>query len=106
MRRKQFTFYESFFEAIQCIGGKAQRADAYDALCAYALRGELPDFKRLSAGARMVMTVCMPVLTAAHKKAEAGQKGGILKMQRKMPMGASGVLGEEEQAAIQRMLAE
>ena len=35
--RKQFTMYESIYKALQRIRKKPDRADAYDAICAYAL---------------------------------------------------------------------
>jgi len=76
MKRKQFTFYYSFYDVIQCIEDKQQRADAYDAVCAYALLGEKPDMETLSTGARMVMKMCKPILAAANKKAAAGKKHG------------------------------
>ena len=41
--RTQFTFYESFYKAISRIKKKADRADAYDAICKYALTGIEPD---------------------------------------------------------------
>lgn len=42
MNRTQFTFYESFFKAVSRIKDDAERAYAYDAICAYALYGEEP----------------------------------------------------------------
>lgn len=42
-QRTQFTFYESFFKAVSRIKKKADRADAYDAICDYALYGKEPN---------------------------------------------------------------
>lgn len=42
MERSQFTFYESFYRAVRRIKKKADRAEAYDAICAYALYGTEP----------------------------------------------------------------
>ena len=74
MERKQFTFYYSFYDVIQCIKSKEQRVEAYDAICAYALLGQLPDMDRLGMGAKMVMKICIPILSAANKKSAAGKK--------------------------------
>ena len=46
--RKQFTFYLSIFKAIRKIKKKTDRADAYDAICAYALFGEEPDLEAMT----------------------------------------------------------
>lgn len=45
--RSQFTFYASFFKAIGRIKDDAARAQAYDAICAYALTGVEPDIDAL-----------------------------------------------------------
>ncbi len=74
MERKQFTFYYSFYDVIQCIRGKEQRAEAYDAICAYAFLGQLPDMDALGMGAKMVMKMFVPILSAANKKAAGGKK--------------------------------
>ena len=74
MERKQFTFYYSFYDVIRCIPSKTQRADAYDAICAYALLGEIPNMDSLGMGAKMVLKICMPILEAAGKKAAGGMK--------------------------------
>lgn len=46
--RKQFTFYLSIFKAIRKIKKKTDRADAYDAICAYALFGEEPELEAMT----------------------------------------------------------
>ena len=48
MDRKQFTFYASFYQAISRIKNKAARCDAYDAICAYAITGQLPDLDQVT----------------------------------------------------------
>lgn len=45
--RNQFTFYRSFFEAVFKIKNKAARAEAYDAICKYALFNDAPDVDKL-----------------------------------------------------------
>ena len=42
-QRSQFTFYDSFYRAVRRIRKAADRAMAYDVICAYALTGEEPD---------------------------------------------------------------
>lgn len=76
MERSQFTFYASFFRTISRIKNKAARADAYDAICRYALTGELPDLDKLPDTAAMVLDMAIPVIDSGSKKAESGKRGG------------------------------
>ena len=76
MERKQFTFYISFFKAIQHIRSKAARADAYDAICAYAFHETVPDLDRLPPPAAMAFEAAQPVLDAGRRKAQSGAAGG------------------------------
>ena len=78
MERKQFTFYSSFFRAISRIKNKSARADAYDAICRYALTGELPDLDKLPDAAAMAFDMAKPVLDCGKRKAEGGQRGGSI----------------------------
>lgn len=74
--RTQFTFYESFFKAISRIRKAADRAAAYDAICAYALYGETPDMERLADASAIAFELSKPNLDASRKKAKSGKKGG------------------------------
>lgn len=78
MERNQFTFYRSFFAALQKIRKKSARADAYDAICRYALNGEAPNLEAMESGGAIAFALIMPVLTSGRKKAEmrARQKEG------------------------------
>ena len=76
MNRKQFTFYDSFFQAISRIKKKADRADAYDAICCYALSGKEPDLDLLSDTAAMAFVFSKPILDSSRRKAESGKAGG------------------------------
>lgn len=76
MDRSQFTFYESFFKAISRIKKKADRAEAYDAICAYALYGTEPDIDMLSDAAAIAFELSKPNLDASRKKASSGKTGG------------------------------
>lgn len=76
MERNQFTFYASFYKTISRIKAKAARADAYDAICRYALTGEMPDLASLPDTAAMVLDMAIPVLDSGSKRAASGRKGG------------------------------
>ena len=78
MKRKQFTFYYSFFDVISCIEDPVERVEAYDVLCRYALLGQKPDFEQLSRDAKMAIKAFMPILDVARKKATGGAKGGSM----------------------------
>ena len=79
MERTQFTFYESFFRAISRIKKAADRAAAYDAICAYALYGTEPDMDDLPDAAAIAFELSRPNLDASKRKAENGKKGGTSK---------------------------
>lgn len=85
MERKQFTFYESFFEAISRIRDLRQRAEIYDAICAYALREKVPDTKHMSDAAAITFCLIKPVLDAGRQKAANGvqRKESIREAKRK-----------------------
>lgn len=69
MERKQFTFYRSFYDAVRQIRKKSARADAYDAICAYALHGQMPDLEKMEQGVAVALTLIMPVLESSNRKA-------------------------------------
>ena len=75
-RRKQFTFYRSFFEAVQTISSKQRRAEVYDALCRYALDGTEPDWENMNPIQKNTMLLVIPVLRSAWEKAKGGVKHG------------------------------
>lgn len=74
--RTQFTFYESFYKAISRIKKKADRADAYDIICAYALFQEEPNLDSVSDAVSIAFELLRPVLDKAREKAESGKSGG------------------------------
>ena len=76
MERSQFTFYASFFQSISRIKKKADRCDAYDAICGYALTGELPNLDSIAESAAIVFDISKPNLDASRRKAESGKAGG------------------------------
>lgn len=79
--RSQFTFYDSFYRSISRIKKKADRADAYDAIVAYALLGTEPDLDSLPDAAAIAFEVIRPNLDASRRKAANGKKGGESKKQ-------------------------
>lgn len=76
MPRKQFTFYRSFWDAIQEQPSKI-KAELILAICAYALDDEEP--KGLSPNAAMGFRLIRPVLDTGKRKSENGKKGGETK---------------------------
>lgn len=79
MERGQFTFYRSFYRAIGRIRSKSARADAYDAICAYALDGVLPELALMSDAAAIAFEIAQPILEASRQKAKSGNRGGSTK---------------------------
>lgn len=76
MERTQFTFYESFFRALSHIRSAESKAEAYDAICRYALYGDEPNIDEISETAAMVFELVKPNLDASRRKAEIGKTGG------------------------------
>lgn len=74
--RKQFTMYESIYKSLQRIRNKKDRADAYDAICAYALYNQEPNLETASDAVAIAFELTRPVLDSARKKAESGKQGG------------------------------
>lgn len=79
MNRNQFTFYDSFYRAVKRIRKPADRAMAYDAICAYALTGEEPDIEKMPDSVAIVFEMIKPNLVASRRKAESGKRGGETK---------------------------
>lgn len=75
-QRSQFTFYDSFYRAVRRIRKAADRAMAYDAICAYALTGEEPDTEKMPDSVAIAFEMIKPNLDASRRKAESGKRGG------------------------------
>ena len=71
--RQQFTFYRSYYDAIQELPRDEQAAIVL-AVCAYAIYEIEP--QELSPAASMAFKLIRPTLDSARKKAESGKKGG------------------------------
>ena len=93
--RKQFTFYSSFYAGISRIEDAVIRAEAYDAICAYALDGEEPDLDNMPGAAALAFIMAKPNLDASKKKAAAGKQGG--KSRRKANAKQNEANGKQEQ---------
>lgn len=76
MTRTSFVFYESFYEAVSALP-EDEQAQAFHAICRYALYGELPELEGMSAA---IFTLVKPNIDAATKRymasVENGKKGG------------------------------
>lgn len=79
MERTQFTFYESFYRAISRIKDNSDRAATYDAICAYALYGTMPDLDSLPDASAIAFELIKPNLDSSRKKAVSGKMGGSAK---------------------------
>lgn len=77
MERNQFTFYVSFFRTIRRIRSRTARADAYDAICDYALNGVMPDLEKMTGASAMAFEAIRPSLEAGRRKAENGLLSGV-----------------------------
>lgn len=100
--RTQFTFYASFFDAVSRIKKKADRADAYDAICAYALREEEPDFSKMSDAAQIAFLLIKPNLDSSRRKAKSGKDGGSKKANGKQNESKPEANSKQEQPASEK----
>ena len=75
MSRTQFTFYESFYNALIRIRKGADRAKAYDVIAEYALFGKEPNLDSLPDSVAIAFAVAKPVLDTARRKSSAGKEG-------------------------------
>ena len=77
MQRKQFTFYRSFYSAIQQLSKESDQLLAYKTVCRYALDGIAPDIDALPNEVSILFILMKPNLDSARRKAAAGRKGGL-----------------------------
>lgn len=80
-KRKQFTFYRSYYEAIVDLSKKDQTSVLL-AICAYALDAKEPDLKGTASA---VFKLIKPTLDASREKAKSGKKGGESKQTASKP---------------------
>lgn len=72
-KRKQFTFYRSFWEAVQTLP-KKDRLPVLEAIISYALDGIVP--QGLTQGQSAFFLLVKPNLDSSRKKAASGKQGG------------------------------
>lgn len=70
--KESYVFYQSFYEALKELPDDL-RLSMYDAISAYALTGEMPDFKGME---KAVFFLIKPQLDANHQRYENGCRGG------------------------------
>lgn len=70
MRRKQFTFYTSFWESIENLQTNKEKLQAYQLICGYALTGTEPDLDAVKPCAATVFRIARPVLDTASTRAK------------------------------------
>ena len=81
MERKQFTFYSSFYESIQCLKTNKEKLQAYDLLCRYALYGEMPDETEIKDGVLAIFSMSRPILNRARTRSFAALQKASLTQQ-------------------------
>ena len=93
LKREQFTFYRSYYEALKKLS-KRDREQAIMAICAYALDEEIIP---LSGPASVMFLLVKPTLDSGRKKAASGKQGGSKpKAKGKQPSSEKEVEGEKE----------
>ena len=78
-KRKQFTFYSSFYDAIRELP-KKQQGEVVMAICAYAMDGEEVELK---GAAKCCFTLIKPVMDAACVKSETAKKNRAAAIRKK-----------------------
>ena len=93
MKRKQFTFYRSFYEGMMCLP-KSSRLEFIQAVIEFALDGVEPEGLKQKQMGQFVHI--RPVLESAAKKAEWGARGGTISKRKKISKGKSEIETEIE----------
>ena len=70
MQRKQFTFYRSFWEAIENLSTNKEKLQAYQMLCDYAFNQTEPELRTKKPSAATVFQIARPILERAHERAQ------------------------------------
>ena len=70
MKRKQFTFYRSFWEVIEKLPTNKEKLQAFEMLCDYALNENEPDLETKKPSAAVVFGIARPILDKAHERAQ------------------------------------
>jgi len=79
-QRKQFTFYESFYNCIEkTLRKKSEKLAAYEALIQYALYGTITEKENIPPAVFGLLEAFYPVLNTARRNAKNGKQGGEAK---------------------------
>ncbi len=70
MKRKQFTFYRSFWEAIENLPTNKEKLQAFEILCDYALNETEPELSAVKPSVATVFKIARPILERAHQRAQ------------------------------------
>lgn len=81
MKRKQFTFYESFHESIQNLKTNKEKLQAYEMICEYALYGKLPELEDKKSSTLAIFSVCRPILNRARQRSSRALEKATLSKQ-------------------------
>ena len=69
--RKQFTFYNSFWEVAKNIPTKKEKLQFFEMLCQYALEEAEPDLSTKGPCAATGFRIARPILERAHQRSKA-----------------------------------
>ena len=70
MKRKQFTFYRSFWESMKKLPTNKEKLQFFEMLCDYALDETWPDLETKKPSAATAFLLVQPTLEAAHAKSK------------------------------------
>ena len=70
LQRNQFTFYRSFWEAIENLPTNKEKLQAFQMLCDYALNQTQPNINEKKPSAATVFQMAKPILERAHERAQ------------------------------------
>ena len=84
MERKQFTFYQSFREALALIEDPMERLMAYEIIVGYALDGIAPQLDTFPKIVQMAYMLIKPTLESSKRKAQGGMNGTPCKQNEKI----------------------
>jgi len=68
--RKQFTFFSSFWDAMQMIGDPAGRLLFIETVCRFVFEDRAADIEALPESVKIAVSLVMPILKAAQRRSE------------------------------------
>lgn len=70
MKRNQFTFYRSFWEAIEKLPTNKEKLQTFQLLCDYALNQNEPELETKKPSVAAFFQIARPILDRAHDRAK------------------------------------